>query len=352
MLTACGSAAPPAGSPSAAGAASSAAASPTPATSAGAAPSTKPPASTSASAAAKPSASPSKALSMNAAYATPGSNDLPMWVAYEKGLFKQSGIDVNMSYVEGSVVAIPALTAGELAIVDAAPATSVQAQLKGADTVALSMHVPYSNVHLMALPEIKTLQDLKGKAIGSTKAGGADDVVIRAILKREGLTPDKDVSITYLGTQPAELAALQQGVVRATMSPAPYNYAAEKIGAHQLWGEKFPYPVDGMLSTRKYVAAHQDETVAFMKGYVLALRFIRSNADESKRILGQYSKQTDQSVLDTAYQDVLDSFQDNPEPKLESIASVLPLFPGGEGRNPADFVDAGPLHKALEQLGS
>jgi ABC-type nitrate/sulfonate/bicarbonate transport system substrate-binding protein len=310
----------------------------------------KPGAPASTEAAAKPSAS-GKPLTMDAAYATPGSNDLPMWVAYEKGFFKQQNLDLKMTYVEGSVVAIPALTSGELAIVDAAPATSIQAQLKGADTVALSMHVPYSNVHLMALPSIKTLQDLRGKAIGSTKAGGADDVVIRAILKREGLTPDKDVSITYLGTQPAELAALQQGIVQVTMSPAPYNFAAEKIGAHQLLGEKYPYPVDGMLSTRKYVKGHQDETVAFMKGYVQALRFIRGNSDESKRILGQYSKQTDQSVLDQSYTDILDSFQDNPEPKLESIASVLPLFPGGEGRDPAEFVDAGPLHTALQQLG-
>ena len=165
---------------------------------------------------------------MKFAYATPGSNDLPSWIAYEEGFWKKQNLNVEMSYVEGSTVAIPALTSGELGIVDAAPATSVQAQLKGADTVALSMHVPYSNVHLMAINgSIKTLQDTKGKAIGSTKAGSADDVVIRAILKREGLTPDKDVNLTYLGTQPAELAALQQGVVQVTMSPAPYNFAAD-----------------------------------------------------------------------------------------------------------------------------
>ena len=292
---------------------------------------------------------------MKFAYATPGSNDLPSWIAYEEGFWKKQNLNVEMSYVEGSTVAIPALTSGELGIVDAAPATSVQAQLKGADTVALSMHVPYSNVHLMAINgSIKTLQDTKGKAIGSTKAGSADDVVIRAILKREGLTPDKDVNLTYLGTQPAELAALQQGVVQLTMSPAPYNFAAEKIGAHEVWGEKYPYPVDGMLSTRSYVKAHQDEAVAFMKGYVLALRFIKSpaNAAEVKRVLGQYTKQTDQNVLDSAYDDVQLSFQDNPDPKLESIGNVLPLFPGGDGRNPADFVDPAPLNAAIQQLGS
>ena len=342
ILAACGgSTAAPAASSAAPAAAASAA--------------TKPPASAanSASTTAKPAAS-AKALSpVNSAFVAIGVHTLPIWLAEDKGLFQQQGLNVKVTYVEGSVTAMPAMTSGELHIIEATPAASVQAQLKGQDIVALATHVPYADYRLIAQADIKTINDLKGKTIGQTKPGTVDDVVVQYVLKKLGLTPGKDVKMTYLGSQPAILAAFQQKLIQATAQSPPNDVAAEKTGGHELvniLNDKFPFPIDGILSTRKYVRAHPDETVAYLKAYVQAIRYIKANPVETKKELGVRTKTDDQEVLDKSYQVMVDALADPPTALTEDIATVLPLFDGA-GKNPADFVDPAPLAEAMKQLG-
>jgi len=280
---------------------------------------------------------------------------LPIWLAADKGLFKQQGLDVQVAYVEGSVTAIPAMSAGELNIIEATPAASVQAQLKGQDTVALATHIPFADYRLMAVPEVKTLQDLRGKTVGQAKAGTVDDVVAQYVLKKAGFTPGKDVQMAYLNTQPAILAALQQKLIQASSLSTPNDVAAERAGAHEIvniFQEHYPYPVDGIIATRKFVREHPDETVAFLKAYVQALRYIKANPDETKKELAQRAKFDDPQIVDAGYRVMVEVMADNPVPLTEDIASVLPLFDGGQGKNPADFVDPAPLARAIQELGA
>jgi NitT/TauT family transport system substrate-binding protein len=290
---------------------------------------------------------------VKSAFVSISAHTLPIWLAADKGLFKQQGLDVSVAYVEGSVTAIPALSTGELQIIEATPAASVQAQLKGQDTVALATHIPYADYRLMAIPEIKTLQDLKGKAIGATKAGTVDDVVIKYVLTKLGFTPGKDVNMTYLNTQPAQIAALQQKIIQASPLSPPNDVAAEKVGAHEILNildEHFAYPVDGVIASRKYVKEHPEETNAFLKAYVQAIRYIKSNPDETKKELSDRAKIDDKQVLDEGYKVMTAALADNPTPSADGIATVLPLF-DGQGKNPADFIDPAPMARALQELG-
>jgi len=214
--------------------------------------------------------------------------------------------------------------------------------------------VPYADYRLMAQPEIKTINDLKGKTIGQTKPGTVDDVVVQYVLKKLGLTPGKDVNMTYLGSQPAILAAFQQKLIQATAQSPPNDVAAEKTGGHELvniLNDKFPFPIDGILSTRKYVREHPDETVAYLKAYVQAIRYIKANPVETKKELGVRTKTDDQEVLDKSYQVMVDALADPPTALTDDIATVLPLFDGA-GKNPADFVDPAPLAQAMKELGA
>ena len=306
-----------------------------------------------ASAATKPSASAKALAPVKSAYVAIGAHTLPIWLAEDKGLFKQQGLNVQVTYVQGSVTAIPAMSSGELQIIEATPAASIQAQLKGQDTVALATHIPYADYRLMAVPEVKTVNDLKGKTVGQTKAGTVDDVVIKYVLTKLGLTPGKDVSMAYLGTQPAILAALSKKLIQGTALSPPNDVAAEKAGAHEVVNilkEHFAYPVDGIIATRKFVREHPDETVAYLKAYVQAIRYIKANPEQTKQEMALRTKIDDKQVLDEGYQVMVDALADNPAPLPNDVATVLGLF-GGQGKNPADFIDPAPLAKAMQELG-
>jgi len=309
----------------------------------------------------KPSASTAPAPSagslkpIQVAYVALATSTFPTWIADTKGFFKQQGLNAQVTYVQGSSTALPALASGNLDVLEAQPAVSVEGQLKGEDTVVLATHIPYADQRIVARPEIKTMDDLRGKSIAVSKAGTVTDNVVRWVLQHYKLTPGKDVKVTYLNTQPGQLAAVQNGLVAATMIPAPYDLVAEKNGSHLLLDVRtlnYAYPVDGVVSTRKFVRAHPREIVDYLKAYVMGVRFARSNPAESKQILAKYTKQSDPAVLDAAYKAQMADWADPPVPFLNGIKTVLPLYPGGAGKNPADFIDPKPMQQALKELGS
>jgi hypothetical protein len=87
---------------------------------------------------------------------------------------------------------------------------------------------------LFSTPDVKTLDDLKGKKIGLTTMGSQEDAVMRFLLKERGINPDRDVSFLAVGAAPTRLAALSKGVVHASVFIPPQDIAAEKLGpAHR-----------------------------------------------------------------------------------------------------------------------
>src|SRR5712692_4913343 len=182
------------------------------------------------SAAAKPAASTAQLKPLKMAFVAISTTTLPMWIAEAKGFYKQQGLDAQVTYVQGSTTAIPSLVAGELQVIEAQAAASVQAQLQGQDTVSLATHVPYADVKFVSSPKIGKIEDLKGKSVAVTKPGTVTDVVARAVLPKYGLMPDKDVRITYVDTQPGQLAALQNNAVQVILVPPPFDETARKAG--------------------------------------------------------------------------------------------------------------------------
>ncbi|MEQ8200780.1 MAG: ABC transporter substrate-binding protein [Syntrophomonadaceae bacterium] len=69
---------------------------------------------------------------------------------------------------------------------------------------------------------VKSWSDLKGKQIDNTGQGAATDVVFRYLLSKNGINPDKDVTIKYVPT-PAEQAQLAiAGNSKITVLPEPW----------------------------------------------------------------------------------------------------------------------------------
>jgi len=146
---------------------------------------------------------------------------------------------------------------------------------------------------------------------------------------------------------------LSKKLIQGTALSPPNDVAAEKAGAHEVVNilkEHFAYPVDGIIATRKFVREHPDETVAYLKAYVQAIRYIKANPEQTKQEMALRTKIDDKQVLDEGYQVMVDALADNPAPLPNDVATVLGLF-GGQGKNPADFIDPAPLAKAMQELG-
>lgn len=292
-------------------------------------------------------------LNINLAYVAITGHTLPLWVGADKGFFERQGLNPKVTYIEGSVIATAALLSGDIDIVQETAVASVRAQLKGADTIVLAVHIPVTDQVLVGLPGIHSLNDLRNKTIGVTKAGTVSDQVLRLVLAKEGFVPGRDVEVTYLDTQPAQIAALQRGLVQAILVSPPNNLAAELAGGHAILdtsGMRIPYPEDGIVSTRKFVGAHPEVLQAFFKAWLQAIRFIKDHPGEAQAVLGKYTRQSDARVLRLSYGSLVNILPNNPVPRLEGIRLALSLDPQGQGKNPSNFIDSKPIEQAILAL--
>jgi ABC-type nitrate/sulfonate/bicarbonate transport system substrate-binding protein len=89
--------------------------------------------------------------------------------------------------------------AGEIDIASLGGAAAIAASLSGADFKAIGANVKKLVSSMFARPEIRRVEDLKGKKIGITRFGTSADISARQILRQHNLDPQKDVVLVQLG---------------------------------------------------------------------------------------------------------------------------------------------------------
>ena len=85
-----------------------------------------------------------------------------LWVAAETQVFQKYGLDVSLLYVPSAPRVVRVMLAGESQITVTGGAAVVSANLSGADFVFIGGIVNVPAFYVMAMPEIKSIEDLKG----------------------------------------------------------------------------------------------------------------------------------------------------------------------------------------------
>ena len=102
---------------------------------------------------------------INGIYASLAGDHAGLYVAQDLGLFRKYGLDVNLTYTAGAAQVIQTMMAGENQIATAGGSGVVDADFGGADLIAVAGMVNMPAFYIVVQPEIKTIQDLKGRAV-------------------------------------------------------------------------------------------------------------------------------------------------------------------------------------------
>jgi NitT/TauT family transport system substrate-binding protein len=86
----------------------------------------------------------------------------PFWVMKDAGFFKQEGLDVDVIYIPSSATVAQAMLAGEVAISTANSQVVADIGLQGGNLVAMGAIVNEVAFYVMAAPEIKRIEELRG----------------------------------------------------------------------------------------------------------------------------------------------------------------------------------------------
>src|ERR1044071_566393 len=202
---------------------------------------------------------------INAIYASIAGDHAALYAAQEMGLFRKYGLDVNLTYIAGAAQVIQTMMAGENQIATAGGSGVVDADFGGADLVAVAGMVNMPAFYIVVQPEVKTIQDLKGRAVGITRFGSSTDFTMRYILRKAGLEPDKDVPLLQLGGQPELAVAMEARRIFAAPMTPPAFAKALKAGAKiqippKTIGLSFPHV--GIVVRKTYLSTHRQTVCA------------------------------------------------------------------------------------------
>ena len=219
----------------------------------------------------------------------------PLWYATEQNLFQKYGLEVELIYIPTALQVTRVVLTGDSQIAFSGGAPVVNAVLSGADLVFIGGVANVPAFYMMALPEIKSVADLKGKTVGVTRFGSSTDFALRYLVQKNGFNPDKDLNILQLGGMPELAAALSKRLIVAAPLSAPTHIRARAAGAQPLIdmakaGVYFPHTA--VITRRAYLKTNRDTTLNFFRGYSEGLQRFTQDKTAAKKVIQKYTRDT------------------------------------------------------------
>lgn len=270
----------------------------------------------------------------------------PYWVMKDGGFLKQEGLDADLIYIASSSTIAQAQLAGDVTVSTANSQVIADIGLQGGDLIAMGSVINVAAFYIMAAPEIKKVEDLRGKPVGVTRYGASTDFSMRLFLRKYGLEPVRDVPIIQIGEMPAIAAAISKKSIFAAPMSYPMAYVAEQAGVKTLANlakEDIPFVHVGIGVTRRFVKDHRAQAKAVLRAYGRAVHFMHTNKEEYKKILAKYSKVTDPGMLDGSVQYAYDFVEKVPLVKPQAFQVTLDVIaqknPRAKQAKPEQFFD-------------
>jgi ABC-type nitrate/sulfonate/bicarbonate transport system substrate-binding protein len=254
-----------------------------------------------------------------------GSWVIPM-IAKEAKYFDREGLSVELVRVGGSTRIVAALIGGSAQLIHAGEPALIPAVARGSDAVIIGAISQTPQHRLIGRPEIKDVKDLKGKTVGITSFGASSDFVLRYALQKNGLDPNKDVSIVQTGGQPEGLMALSAGKIYAQRMSFPLHMKALQMGMREL----VDFSVLGLeenngtvITTRGFIAQRRGTVIRFMRAFARGMQRYKADKEFAKKVLAKFTQLNDEAMIEATWQEYARHILKVPRPTVKGIQYVI-----------------------------
>jgi NitT/TauT family transport system substrate-binding protein len=201
---------------------------------------------------------------------------MPFFVAQERGFFREEGLEVELIVMQ-AIQTIQA-TLGKSTQFASATGTAISSAVMGAEIKVILAVTDRPSFDLIAQPNITSVQQLRGKKIGTGGVGSLAEILARRILTAHGVRPEE---VTILATGPSHVTylSLKAKVIDAAPLQMPLTFTAQDEGFRKLVSAGDVYrSVQGGLATTKAILSEQPELVTkVVRAMLRATRLIKSD---------------------------------------------------------------------------
>ena len=212
-------------------------------------------------------------------------------MASRRGFAEKQGLHVEILQVKSDTFGLKALLAGELDSYEGGPGGAIVAASRGADIKIIGCHWPMVVHGVFVRDTVATVADLKGKSIAISAPGAMPDLLVRAVLEKNGISPS-EVRFANLGSDVDRFKALSAGVTDAAVISTEYVPVAPP-GIRLLVASREVMPNFirvCVVTSGKVLAERRDDAAHFVAAEMSALRFAVTHRDETLELTREVAK--------------------------------------------------------------
>ncbi|MBI2229928.1 MAG: ABC transporter substrate-binding protein [Deltaproteobacteria bacterium] len=263
-----------------------------------------------------------------------------VYIAIEKGLFKEQGVFTDITNFASAAKQVPALVAGELevsvgsasaglfnAVAQQAPFRIVAD--KGQARADFGFSLLTVRKDLVDSGQVKTFKDLKGKKIAILAKGNIQHYLVGKMAEEVGLTIN-DVDLTFLGA-PNQVTAFETKAIDAAyaVEPWPARFAERGVAVRFRTPDQVkglgPVQVGVIIYSGKFIKERRPVAQRWMNAYLKAAELFHKNGTKDPEIAAILDKYT--KVPAKVIQTAIPPYQDpNGRPLVENLADQAQWF--------------------------
>jgi NitT/TauT family transport system substrate-binding protein len=293
-------------------------------------------------------------------------NKLVFMVAYDHGIYKRNGLDVEQFITTGAAeiirnsgVVVPEklILKGKgpnlpISIGGCSPMMIRLTTVAGAENpVVLACTDEMVRWHIISRPDISSPEQLKGKRLEYTSYGAVTHLMLIQFARIMGWDPDKDVSLLSGGLK---VDGLKKGYTDAFPAEELHETMAVAAGFKDLVDlSKYNMPNAGssVCVNRAWLKNNEEAGRRFVKATVEALALLKQDKKVAFSSMSRWLGLNDPSLQEYLFKKVV-VLPRKPYPPVEGIKKVMEIYDTHEMRKykPEDFYDASFIRQ-LDQTG-
>jgi len=281
-------------------------------------------------------------------YSAIAGSQASFWIPYEAGIFRKHGLDVELLYVGGGGRAAQVVQSGEVPIGTFTGGAVVNANLAGGDLVIIASSLNVFTFVVMAKPEIRRVEELKGKKIGISRFGSATDFGLRFAESQWPIKRQRDFAVIQMGGVTDILAALKTGGIDAGVINAELAILARRDGFRDVADISkmgLSFPTSSIVTTRSYIKRSENTVRKFVRAYAEGVHFSKAQRAFSVQVMSKYMRNNDLAMVNDLYDlYLIQNMLRIPRPAPEAIKTVLDQIaetdPRAANLRPEQFIDS------------
>ncbi|HEY2989645.1 MAG TPA: ABC transporter substrate-binding protein [Candidatus Binatia bacterium] len=231
-------------------------------------------------------------------------------LAQERGYMREEGIDLKITFIEPTP-SIQALLAGSVQFTAAGSSALVAITKAGAPLKTVLAVNDRVHQWLLTRPEIAAAEALKGKKIATTGIASIATFMLKEILAKRGLDPNRDV--TYLDPGSGnQTPALLAGAVDAAVLSVEQRYVGLDKGMREMFyfGNEVKNSWGTLATSDRFIKEQPKLLTGFMKATLKALRLIRRDRETTLAAVVKFSG-VEPKMAARVYDDLIGTFTRN-----------------------------------------